>query len=397
MERVLYRHEVQPHEFGQTQLSIRAYREFLEDQDVYGAEDSSDVGAPTTGANGSQKSQKPDANGQQLHIAVNPDVMEYVTFSGFQAELNNSLPGKKSEITWNHNAARLGNKLMVEEKVQVDEKSKHLLMSSEWLKLCDEMNQTAVCVWRNNCNDTFVAGSHDDVTEVIKKLNTFLENNCIREERFLCTSDIMRRYLLELRQEDLRTIENQLKDFVVSIKKGKDDDDFVISGNREGLKRVGKKLDALMDSTEFKTFEVKQPGLRKYFDSGKGDQLVKMVEKQQDCAIKVQKSLGRGGKEEELRVESVFEASTTSGDGEDDAEDDHATTTGTDSSTLVIAQRHRVSWKPGKIEAEKVGLTMFYHTRKIVHENNLKVLVGIFIDFSSSLSSHVLVDCGYII
>ena len=90
---------MQPHEFKQTQLSIRAYREFLEDQDVYGAEDSSDVAAPTTGANESQKSQKPDANGQQLHIAVNPDVMEYVTFSGFQAELNNSLPGKKSEIT----------------------------------------------------------------------------------------------------------------------------------------------------------------------------------------------------------------------------------------------------------------------------------------------------------
>ena len=387
---------MQPHEFGQTHLSIRAYREFLEDQDVYGAEDSSDVGAPTTGANGSQKSQKPDANGQQLHIAVNPDVMEYVTFSGFQAELNNSLPGKKSEITWNHNAARLGNKLMVEEKVQVDEKSKHLLMSSEWLKLCDEMNQTAVCVWRNNCNDTFVAGSHDDVTEVIKKLNTFLENNCIREERFVCTSDIMRRYFLELRQEELRSIENQLKDFEVSIKKGKDDDDFIISGKREGLKHVRKEIDALINATESETFDVKQPGLRKYFDSGKGDRLMKSVGKDEDCAIKVQKNVGRG-RDEELRIESVSNAFTSSGDSDDDAEDDHATTTGTDSSTLVIAQRHRVSWKPGKIEAEKVGLTMFYHTRKIVHENNLKVLVGIFIDFSSSLSSHVLVDCGCII
>ena len=116
------------------------------------------------------------------------------------------------------NAVRLVNKLMVEEKVQVDEKSKHLLKSSEWLRLCGEMNQTAVRVRRD---DTYVAGFRDDVTEVIKKLNTFLENNCIREERFLCTSDFMRRYLLELRQEDLRTIENQLKDFVVSIKKGK--------------------------------------------------------------------------------------------------------------------------------------------------------------------------------
>ena len=584
MERVLTRHEEKPYEIEQTQLSIRAYREFLEDEDVDGAEDSGDLGATATAASESRVSQKPDAKAQQLHIAVDPDVMEYVTSTGFQAELNNSLSGKKSEITWKpnskmavivyrgeddsdswqsecidqvqnylgefakcdvqvnkdfweavvakvpsirtclgvdpplvktipdsnvvrivslgtnvksneekvkskleeiyreetrktylkrkiadvpekrlillkkikfaeklqeknkeleikintegeeiyfegpqpqfteatmkfykqmadmvekkltlsvsileilnsdeglqtvkcelernnveavfviekdativgssaahaNNAAGLVNKLTVEEKVQVDEKSKHLLKSSEWLRLCGEMNQTAVRVRRDNWNDTYVAGFRDDVTEVIKKLNTFLENNCIREDRFVCTSDIMRRYLLELRQEDLHTIENQLKDFVVSIKKGKGDDDFIISGDREGLKRVREKFDALMDSTELKTFEVKQPGLRKYFDDGKGDQLVKMVEKQRDCAIKVQKSLGRGGREEELRVQSVVEASTTSDNGEDDAEDDHATTTGTDSSTLVIAQRYRVSWKPGNIGEEKVRWT----------------------------------------
>ena len=585
MERVLTRHEEKPHEFEQTQLSIRAYREFLEDEEVDGAEDSGDLGATATAASESRVSQKPDAKAQQLYIAVDPDVMEYVTSTGFQAELNNSLSGKKSEITWKpnskmavivyrgeddsdswqsecidqvqnylgkfakcdvqvnkdfweavvakvpsirtclgvdpplvktipdsnvariislkadvksneekvrskleeiyreetrktyltkkiadvpeerltllkkikfteklqeknkeleikintegeeiyfegpqpqfteatmefekllqnmvekkvtlsvsileilnsdkglqtvkcelernnveavlviekdativgssaahaDNAAKVVNKLMVEEKVQVDEKSKHLLKSSEWLKLCGEMHQTAVRVRRDNWNDTYVAGFRDDVTEVIKKLNTFLENNCIREESFVCTSDIMRRYLLELRQEDLRTIENQLKDFVVSIKKGKDNDDFVISGNTEGLKRVGKKIKALMISTDFKTFEVKQPGLPKLFDGANGDRLVKSVEKEQDCAIKVQKSFGRGGQDEELHLEGVSNDSTSSGDRDDDVEDEHATTAGTDPSTLVIAQRHRVSWKPGKIEAEKVGLTL---------------------------------------
>ena len=584
MERVLARHEEKPYEIKQTQLAIRAYREFLEDGDVDGAEDSSDLGATATAVSESRVSQKPDAKAQQLHIAVDPDVMEYVTSTGFQAELSNSLAGKKSEITWKpnnkmavvlyhgeddndswqsecidqvqnylsnfakcdlqvnkdiweavvakvpsirtclgvdppllktipdsnvvrivslgtdvkskeekvrskleeiyreqtrktylkkkipnvpegrlillkkikfaeklqeknkeleikintegeeiyfegpqpqfteatmefeklmknmvekkvtlsvsileilnsdkglqtvkcelernkveavlviekdativgssaahaNNAARLVNMMTVEEKVQVDEKSKHLLKSSEWLRLCEEMDPKAVRVRRDNWNDTYVVGFRDDVAEVIKNLNTFLENNCIREERFVCTSDIMRRYLLEQRQEDLRIIENQLKDSVVSIKKGNDNDDFIISGNREGLKGVRKKIDALINSTELKTLEVKQPGLRKYFDSGKGDRLVKLVEKDQDCAIKVQKSLGRGGRDEELRIESVFEASTTSGDGEDDARDNHATTTGTDSSTLVIAQRHKVSWKPGNIGAEKVGLT----------------------------------------
>ena len=536
MERVLTRHEEKPYEIKQAQLSIRAYREFLEDKDVDGVEDSGDLGATATTVSESRMSQKPDAKAQLLHTAVDPDVMEYATSTGFRAKLNNdkmqseyieqvqnylsefarvrtclgvgppmvkTIPdsdiariassdvksneekvgsklkeiyheetrktylrkkilkvpierlillkktkfaeklrekNKELEIKINtegeeiyfkgpqpqfteatmkfykqmadmvekkltlsasileilnsdeglqtvncelernnveavivikkdvtivgssaahaNNAAGLVNRLTVEEKVQVDEKSKHLLKSSEWLKLCGEMHQTAVRVRRDNWNDTYVAGFRDDVTEVIKKLNTFLENNCIREESFVCTSDIMRRYLLELRQEDLRTIENQLKDFVVSIKKGKDDDDFVISGKREGLKRAGKKLYSLMDSTEFKTFEVKQPGLRKYFDSGKGDRLVKLVERDQDCAIKVQKNLGRGGRDEELQPESVSNASTSSGACEDDVKDDHVTTAGTDSSTLVIAQSHRVSWKRGNIGAEKVGLTL---------------------------------------
>ena len=581
MERVLTRHEEKPSEIKQTQLSSRAYRELLEDKDVDGAEKSGDLGATATVANESRVSQKPDAKAQQLYTAVDPDVMEYVTSTGFRAELNNCLAGKKSEITWKpsdkmavivyrreddddswqsecidqvqnylgkfakcdvqvskdfweavvakvpsirtclgvdpplvktipesnvariislkadvksneekvkskleeiyreetrktylkirisnvarkhlillkkikfaeklqeknkelevkfdtegeeiyfegplpqfteatmkfnkqiadivekklslsvsileilnsdkglqivkcelernnveavfviekdptivgssaahaDNAARLVNKLMMEEKVPVDEKSKHLLRSSEWLKLCDEMNQMGVRVLRNNCDDTYVAGFRDDVTEVIKKLNTFLENNCIKEESFVCTSDIMRRCLIELRQEDLRTIENQLTDFVVSIKKGKDDDDFIISGYIEGLNRVKQKINALIDTTELETFEEKQPGLRKYFDSGKGDQLVKLVEKDQDCAIKVQKNIGPGGRDEELRVESVSDTSTSSGDSDDDAENDHNSTTGTALSTLVIAQRHRVSWKPGNIEAEKV-------------------------------------------
>ena len=658
MERVLTRHEEKPSEIEQTQLSSRAYRELLEDKDVDGAEKSGDLGATATVANESRVSQKPDAKAQQLHTAVDPDVMEYVTSTGFRAELNNCLAGKKSEITWKpcdkmavivcrgeddddswqsecidqvqnylgkfakcdvqvskdfweavvakvpsirtclgvdppliktipdsnvariisleadvksneekvkskleeiyreetrktylkikisnvprkhlivlkkikfteylqeknkelevkfdtkgeeiylegplpqfteatmkfnrqivgliekklslsvsileisnvprkhlillkkikfaeklqeknkelevkfdtegeeiyfegplpqltevtmkfnkqiadmvekklslsvsileilnsdkglhivkcelernnveavfviekdptivgssaahaDNAARLVNKLMMEEKVPVEEKSKHLLRSSEWLKLCDEMNQMGVRVLRNNCDDTYVAGFRDDVTEIIKKLNTFLENNCIKEESFVCTSDIMRRYLIELRQEDLRTIENQLTDFVVSIKKGKDDDDFIISGYMEGLNRVKQKINALIDTTELETFDEKQPGLRKYFDSGKGDQLVKLVEKDQDCAIKVQKNLGPGGRDEELRVESVSDTSTSSGDSDDDAENDHNSTTGTALSTLVIAQRHRVSWKPGNIEAEKVGV-----------------------------------------
>ena len=581
MERVLARHEEKPHVLNKTQLSIKVYREFLECEEGDEAEDTGDLGATVDEIGEAQVSQQPEAKTQQLHMAVDPDVMEYVTTTAFEAQLNNSLTVKKSEITWKpnnkmavivyrggdesdswqsecidevqnflgkfakcdvqvnkdfweavvaqvpsiraclgvdppliktigdshvarivsldtdvksheekvksklediyreetrktylkkkipnvseerlillkkikfaeklqdrnkeleikldtegeeiyfegpqpqfteatmkfykqmadmvekkltlsvsilevlssdeglqtvkrelesnnveavfvidrdarivgtsaahaDNAARLVNKLMLEEKVQVDEKSNHLLKSDEWTELCKEMNtQTAVRVHRNNWNDTYVAGFRDDVTEVMKKLNTFLENNCIREENFVCTSDIVRRYLVEVRHEDLRSIEDQLKDFAVKIEKGKGDDDFDISGNKEGLKRVRRKIDSLVDATESKTFDVKQPGLRKYFDSGKGDRLVKSMEKDQDCVIEVQKNLGQ--KDDELRIESATEDSASSSDS-DDAADDGNTASGTDASTMITTHGHKLSWRPGYIEAEKVSL-----------------------------------------
>ena len=59
MERVLTRHEKKPHKFDKTQLSIKTYREFLEDDDVDGAEDSGDIGATATGVSESRVSQRP--------------------------------------------------------------------------------------------------------------------------------------------------------------------------------------------------------------------------------------------------------------------------------------------------------------------------------------------------
>ncbi|XP_078382384.1 uncharacterized protein LOC144665083 [Oculina patagonica] len=257
-------------------------------------------------------------------------------------------------------AASHVNKLMLEEKVQVDDKSKHLLKTPEWRQLCEEINsKTTICVHRNNWNDTYVAGFRDDVIEVMKKLNTFLETNCIREEQFICPSQIVRRYLTELRQQDLRSIENELKGFEVKIKKGKGNDDFDISGNNEGLKWVRKKLDGLIRNTESDTFDVKQPGLRKYFGSGKGDRLVKSVEKDQDCAIQVQITFRQ--RRDDLRTQAAASCESDSDAdnvdeevfSDEDDNDDEVTVSGADGSVLVMAQGQKISWRTGNIETEK--------------------------------------------
>ena len=129
------------------------------------------------------------------------------------------------------------------------------------------------------------------------------------------------------------------------INKGKGGDDFDLSGNKEGLKRVRRKIGALVDVTESKTIDVKQPDLGKYFDSGRGDRLVKSVEKDQDCAIQVQKNLGQ--------KDAGTEDSASSGDADDDGE---PAASGSDVCTLTTTYGHKISWRPGNIEVEKVSL-----------------------------------------
>ena len=289
-------------------------------------------------------------------------------------------------------AERLVDRLTLQRKVQVDDKSKSLLKTMEWQELCLKMtSETAVRIHSNIWNETYVAGFQDDVIEVMKKLNTFLESNSIREEQFTCSSQIVRRYLAEFRQKDLRSIEIQLKDYEVKIRQGNGDDDFDISGNRRSLTDVRRQLDALVEDTESKTFDVKQPGLRSYFDNGQGDRLVKLVEKDQNCAIQVERIFGqsldenggegdgdgdgdggggRGGRGATAAAASAVASAAvdddddelghdgsvvSSGSEDDDDEDEHAVSS-TDPFSLVMTNgHHKISWKTGKLETEKVS------------------------------------------
>ena len=284
-------------------------------------------------------------------------------------------------------AERLVDRLTLQRKVQVDDKSKSLLKTMEWQELCLKMtSETAVRIHSNIWNETYVAGFQNDVIEVMKKLNTFLESNSIREEQFTCPSQIVRRYLAEFRQKDLRSIEIQLEDYEVKIRQGKGDDDFDISGNRRSLTDVRRQLYALVEDTESKTFDVKQPGLRSYFDNGQGDRLVKLVEKDQNCAIQVERIFGQSLDENDgdgdgdggggcsgrgataAAASAVASAAVdddddeldhdgsgvSSGSEDDDDEDEHAVSS-TDPFSLVMTNGHqKISWKTGKLETEKV-------------------------------------------
>ena len=267
-------------------------------------------------------------------------------------------------------AASLVSKLTLEEKVLKDGNGRQLLKTTEWYQLCEQLNaSSAVLVHGNNWNDD-VSGFREDVREAIKTLTTCLDTNCIREEQMKCSSKLVRKYLSELRQDDLSSIEVQLR-HEVKIQTGKGDDDFVIWGNKEGIKRAKSMLEALTDSTECEILNVKQPGLRNFFASGNGDLLVSSVEKNHACVIHVQK------KDEMPTVTETIAKKPGNEDSDDDDDDDdydgaadddddigevgdkdeenmNNIVTSTDSSTLVTGSGHKISWKPGNIKTQQV-------------------------------------------
>ena len=514
MERVLATYEEKPHVLDRAQLSIRIYHEFLEPEDVGMLADKA------------QASQQCDAKTHQLHIAVDPDVMEFVTNTAFLDGLKDSLAAKKCEITWKPNnktavivyqgednsdswqskcidavknylgkfetrdveidkdfweavveqlssiraslgvdpplvktvdnfavrivALRTGVednekklrakleeiyredtrktrrehvpedrlfllmkikfvekvqekiwKLKIEldtegEEIYFEGPQRHVSEATEMLKKqMSDMVENKLTLSKsdlkdlgseeglmkvkcelenNNVEAVFVIGKDirvvgtsavhaDKAARLVKRL---LERESIREERFVCPSPIVRRYLSECRQEDLLSIEDQLKDFEVNIENGEEEDDFFISGTKEGLIRVREKLDALIEDTASETFDVEQPGVRKFFQSGKVDDLVKSVEKDQDCVIQVQRNFDLDMDDWCNQAEGENFASSESNDDdindEDDDDEDEEHNHASSGSTvftltpLFTESQQKISWRPGYIEKEKVSV-----------------------------------------
>ncbi|XP_068707156.1 protein mono-ADP-ribosyltransferase PARP14-like [Montipora foliosa] len=260
--------------------------------------------------------------------------------------------------------ASLVEMLTLEERVLVDATNQHMLKTSEWRQLCNEVNVGEdVHLHQNECSETVIVGFREHVTEAVKKLNYFLRNNSILEEQFTCSKGI-RKYLVEYGNDDLRLIETQLANSKVKIAESGKDEDFVIFGNERGIKRAREKLNTIVAGVSCKAIDIKQPGLRKFYASGKGDRLEKTVEKNYECAILVQKSFDSKREEGKVQDTQVSSDSISSDDddelvigGDDDKGDQREAVGGdNDRSSFATKAGHQVSWRAGVIEAEKAEI-----------------------------------------
>ena len=77
MERVLTRQQEKPHILNKAQLLLRIFQESLEDDNE--DDNSSGLEEAADAPNKAPVSQRSEPKPQQLHMAVDPDVMEFVT------------------------------------------------------------------------------------------------------------------------------------------------------------------------------------------------------------------------------------------------------------------------------------------------------------------------------
>ena len=231
--------------------------------------------------------------------------------------------------------------IAAEEKVEVDQQNVALKSRAEWTELCEEIKkETDVLIQDEHLPVTLVVGFTDDVKNSVTRLQQFVDRNSIRIEQLICPSKDVKQYIRQIRGEDLRSIETELvhDDVKILDDNGEDAYKFYISGRGEGLQKSKTLLAEIIDKTVASNFTIEQPGLRKTFERGRGDSLVKMVATDQKCLIRIEKKFwqNNGG-------DSLLEGYT-----QDDS---------SDLTQFVTPQGHRISIQIGNIAEEQVSQT----------------------------------------
>ena len=103
MERVLARQNERPLVLNKAELTVRIFNDLLENDvdvaiDVLGDKQKEADDSHSTSAR-----QRFEVKAQELHIAVDPDVMEYVTTTLLHDQLKMALATKTCEINWKLN------------------------------------------------------------------------------------------------------------------------------------------------------------------------------------------------------------------------------------------------------------------------------------------------------
>ena len=194
--------------------------------------------------------------------------------------------GMKSEVA--EKASELVKRLIVEECVDLDDDQVQLDKSEKWHQLRHELTQKRVLSLsfdRSN-RKIWLVGTMEDVSFALGAVKRFLKENTIVNNVVVLPRGC-RRFLSKFREQELRKIEDGLKEHFTRIKgvEGKDDEDLVVSGTTDGVDKATNLIQDLASKVVRRKVFLNKPGMRKVLDRSKGKKLLSLLENENKCVI----------------------------------------------------------------------------------------------------------------
>ena len=112
------------------------------------------------------------------------------------------------------NIAELLGKLVVE----VEDNSLIILSTQQWRELCTVIeDECQVRMRGSKWGDTWILGFAENVKKAMAKIENFIDESTVGKEEFKCHKS-MRRFLIEQRKDEIKSIQQKLEQFQIKIK-----------------------------------------------------------------------------------------------------------------------------------------------------------------------------------
>ncbi len=194
--------------------------------------------------------------------------------------------GMKMEVA--EKASELVKRLVVEDCLDLNEDQVQLERSEKWHQLRYELTDKRILSLsfdRSN-KKIWLVGTKEDVSSALRAVKCFLKENSIVNNVVELPRGC-RRFLAKYQKQELRKIENELKEHFTCIKgmTDEDDGDLIISGTADGVNKGTNLIQDLASNVVHRKVFLNKPGMRKVLDKSKGKKMLSLLENENSCVI----------------------------------------------------------------------------------------------------------------
>ena len=194
--------------------------------------------------------------------------------------------GMKTEAA--EKASKLVKRLVVEECVELNEDLVQLGKSKKWSQLRYDLTKKRILniSFDRRNKRMWLVGTKDDVLFALAAVTRFLKENTIVSNVVRLPTGC-RRFLAKYREQELRQIEEDLKEYSTRIKRvaDEDDEDLIISGTTDGVEKGTRLVQDLASKVRSEKLFLNKPGMRKVLGQSKGKELLSLLENENKCVI----------------------------------------------------------------------------------------------------------------